>query len=153
MRGITLEQMQGFAGEIAQSVSSAPKERGSAFVIFLRGELGAGKTTFMQALARELGVEHSIHSPTFSLMKIYPIDFHGFQRLIHIDAYRLNGAEDFCTLAPDTFLHDPTAIVCIEWPGQVGDALPKPDIDILFTHPKEDGGQMREVLLSVGVNK
>jgi len=136
------------AGAVRGRVEAKPRPDHAAFLICLRGELGAGKTTFTQALAREFGIDASVRSPTFALMKIYPIDFHSFTRFVHIDAYRLNCAEEFATLAPETFLSDPSAIVCIEWPEQVGDALPKPDVDITFSHPTDGDENVREVAIA-----
>lgn len=104
-----------------------------AFVIALRGDLGAGKTTFTQALAKELGITESVQSPTYVLMKSYPISFGRFTKLIHIDAYRLDTPEEFSTLKPEGFLSDPTNLVIIEWPERVEGVLPKPDIVLNFS--------------------
>ncbi len=105
-----------------------------AAIVALRGDLGAGKTTFTQALARELGIEDAVQSPTYVLMKSYPIDFNGFKKLIHIDAYRLDKPEEFAALEPDTFLNDPENLVVIEWPERVEGVLPIPDLLLNFTH-------------------
>ena len=143
-------------GEMARETADAVRRRGeagprpdpAAFRIYLRGELGAGKTTFTQHFARELGIDASVRSPTFALMKVYPINFHNFTRFVHIDAYRLNGAQEFAALAPETFLNDPHAIVCIEWPEQAGDALPKPDLDITLAHSSDGDENVREVVVA-----
>ena len=156
MRSIHKEQMPVLAREVGEMVVVArtgsggdePHSVSAAFLIYLRGDLGAGKTTFTQALARELGIDASVRSPTFSLMKIYPIHFHGFTRFVHIDAYRLHGAEEFATLAPETFLNDPQVIVCIEWPEQAGNALPEPDLGIAFSHPADGNENVREVTVN-----
>ena len=99
----------------------------------MRGELGAGKTTFVQALARELGITTVVQSPTYVLMKRYDISYRNFKHLIHIDVYRLNGAKEFAALKPEEFLNDPTNLVCIEWPERVEGALPAPDLTIQFS--------------------
>ncbi|MDB5224671.1 MAG: putative P-loop hydrolase [Candidatus Adlerbacteria bacterium] len=104
-----------------------------ATIMALVGEVGAGKTTFMQALAHEFHIHEVVQSPTYVLMKSYPINFDGFLRLIHIDAYRLESPEQFASLAPDDFLHDPTVLVAIEWPERVVGKLPKPDFVINFS--------------------
>lgn len=108
-----------------------PKD--TATIVALRGELGAGKTTFTQALARELGIAETLQSPTYVLMKKYQISNNKFQTLIHIDAYRLNSAEEFAALKPEQFLQDPKALVVVEWPEKVAGALPKPDITVNFS--------------------
>lgn len=110
-----------------------PKKRDSATVITFRGDLGAGKTTFIQTLAKALGVEEIVQSPTYVLMKRYDISYRHFKSLIHIDAYRLNGAQEFSALRPEQFLNDPANLVCIEWPERIEGALPKPDLIIKFS--------------------
>jgi tRNA threonylcarbamoyladenosine biosynthesis protein TsaE len=74
-------------------------------------------------------------------MKSYPISFTQpfpgiegrFDKLVHIDAYRLNTAAEFAALKPDMFLKDPKALVVIEWPERVAGALPKPDVSVRFS--------------------
>ncbi len=120
--------------------------KNTATIIALRGDLGAGKTTFVQALARELGIADTLQSPTYVLMKKYEIANNKlaspagrFDKLIHIDAYRLNNAQEFSALKPETFLNDPKALVVIEWPEKVEGALPKPDITVNFS--SQDAGE------------
>ncbi len=116
-----------------QALARVSGKQNAATIIALSGDLGAGKTTFTQALARELGIEDSVQSPTYVLMKSYPIAYKGFDKLVHIDAYRLDDPKEFATLDPESFLQDPKALVCIEWPEKVGGELPKPDIEIKFS--------------------
>ena len=121
-------------GAVAQKVLLLVPYMGErAVLVTLCGDLGAGKTTFVQVLGKELGIETNIQSPTYVLMKSYPIDFGRFKKLIHIDAYRLNEPVEFQTLKPEEFWHDPTVLVVLEWPEKVGDLLPKPDLQINFS--------------------
>src|SRR5689334_7666432 len=84
-----LSSLEALQAEAASFVSSlTPKESGATLVT-LTGELGAGKTSFTQGVARALGIEESVTSPTFVLEKVYELADHGFKRLVHIDAYRL----------------------------------------------------------------
>lgn len=117
-----------------EPIEKFPEGSHKATIIALRGDLGAGKTTFTQALARELGITEAIQSPTYVLMKSYPIDFKGFKKLIHIDAYRLEKPEEFSALQPEMFLNDPQNLVVIEWPERVEGMLPTPDIILNFAH-------------------
>ncbi len=117
----------------ADVLGRLPQEGAGAALITLSGELGAGKTTFTKALGESLGVETTIQSPTYVLMKRYPISFGRFNRLVHIDAYRLNNAEEFSALQPEKFLHDSHALVVVEWPERIQGALPKPDVEIRFS--------------------
>jgi tRNA threonylcarbamoyladenosine biosynthesis protein TsaE len=122
------------SGEPRPGVVSASATAERAAIVALRGDLGAGKTTFTQALARELGINDAVQSPTYVLMKSYPIDFGRFKKLIHIDAYRLDKPEEFSALEPETFLNDPENLVVIEWPERVEGMFPTPDLLLNFTH-------------------
>ncbi len=104
-----------------------------ATVVALRGDLGAGKTTFTQALARELGVTATVQSPTYILMRSYRISNNKFTKLVHIDAYRLENPKEFAALKPEQFLSDPKTLVVVEWPEKVAEALPPADVTINFS--------------------
>ncbi|HYE22905.1 MAG TPA: tRNA (adenosine(37)-N6)-threonylcarbamoyltransferase complex ATPase subunit type 1 TsaE [Candidatus Paceibacterota bacterium] len=105
----------------------APKDAGATLVT-LSGELGAGKTTFTQNVAKALGVDGAVTSPTFVLMKVYQLPKEAsFKRLVHIDAYRLQGGKELAPLGFDEVLHDKDNLVLLEWPEQVADGLPEAD--------------------------
>jgi tRNA threonylcarbamoyladenosine biosynthesis protein TsaE len=118
--------------------------KNSATVVWLKGDLGAGKTTFVQNLAREMEVAEDIQSPTYVLMKSYSLpnnrtqfgSVRRFHTLVHIDAYRLKDAAEFAALKPEEFLSDPATLVLIEWPERVEGALPRPDLTVTFTSEK-----------------
>ena len=112
-----------------------------ATLLTLSGDLGAGKTTFVQALARELGVKEAIQSPTYVLMKKYTLGGQGFDTLIHIDAYRLDTAEQFAALDPQMFFTAPRTLVAIEWPERVLGALPKADLALTFSSEDANEGE------------
>ena len=124
MAKVALSELARLVYEILEQL---PKDKVSAAIIALTGELGAGKTTFVQALAKALGVQDTAQSPTYVLMKSYPISYKQFTKLIHIDAYRLEKAEEFETLKPESFLSDPHNLVCVEWPERIEGKLPTPD--------------------------
>lgn len=123
------------------SVLALAEPKASATVLALEGDLGAGKTTFVQALARELGVQDAVQSPTYVLMKAYPLELSGaggaangkFTKLVHIDAYRLESPEEFDALRPQEFLRDPEALVVVEWPERLAGKLPAPDMTLKFS--------------------
>lgn len=100
-------------------------------ILALHGDLGAGKTTLVSVIAKELGVGESIISPTFIIYRAYDIlreaNLIGaaFTKLVHIDAYRLTGEEDAKKLRLDELFADPTNLVCIEWPEHVDGLLPE----------------------------
>lgn len=131
----TLEEL---GVEAARFVAAlAPRAEG-AILVTLAGELGAGKTAFVQAAARALGVEDVVTSPTFVLEKIYslsPKSGHSmstFGRLVHIDAYRLESGAGLVPLGFDELMKDSSNLVLLEWPERVADALPPPTAHITF---------------------
>lgn len=101
----------------------SPKE--SATVVALSGELGAGKTTFVQTVARALGVTETVASPTFVIQKSYPLSGQKWKRLIHIDAYRLKGPEELEHLGWHDIARDKGALVLLEWPERVLPLIPE----------------------------
>ena len=140
MGKVRLNELSECAGNVLATIwMQGAKER--ATILALHGELGSGKTTFVQALAKRLGIKEQVQSPTYVLMKSYPLDGNlttfgsqrRFNRLIHIDAYRLEGPLEFEALKPSEFLTDPKAFIVIEWPERAGSALPKPDITLNFS--------------------
>jgi len=110
-----------------------------ATVLGLRGDLGAGKTTFTQVLAQELGVEESVTSPTFVIEKIYPLatGYH-FRRLIHLDAYRLATPTELEPLGWSGQLADRDNLIVIEWPERLAALLPPETLIINFKPIKND---------------
>jgi len=96
-----------------------------AFVLALRGDLGAGKTQFVQGFAKGLGIEETINSPTFVILKRYPFAGGGFKTFYHIDCYRLESGKDLEQLESAKIFADPANIVAIEWPDVAGNVLPK----------------------------
>ena len=148
---VPLYELPYFAGNVAAALAMLPA-KDSATIVTLVGELGSGKTTFVQEFAKKLGIKDVVQSPTYVLMKSYP--FEGdrtsfgrprrYSRLIHIDAYRLESPAEFKTLRPEEFLNDPTALVLVEWPEKLGALLPKADITLTFN--AEGVGEMERVI-------
>ena len=105
-----------------------------ATVIALQGELGSGKTYFAQQFGKVLGVEENMPSPTFVIMKMYDINWRGFKKLIHIDAYRLEKEEELLNLGWEKIAEDPENIILIEWPENIPGLIPKEARRIQFKH-------------------
>lgn len=101
------------------------EEMAPGTILTLSGPLGAGKTTFVQALAKELGVKEMPVSPTFSLVRTYKTKHPTLKRLVHVDAYRLDRAEDVMTLGLEELLEEDRVMMCLEWPEQVEGWLKK----------------------------
>jgi tRNA threonylcarbamoyladenosine biosynthesis protein TsaE len=92
------------------------KTKKNAVVLTLRGNLGAGKTTFLQGFAKGLGIKSKINSPTFIIMKRFKIKDLRFRNFYHIDCYRLNKPREILDLGFKEIISDPQNIVAIEWP-------------------------------------
>lgn len=117
-----LTELDDFAQEYISHIS--PHEE-HATLITLTGDLGAGKTAFTKVLAKVLGVEQHITSPTFVLAKQYKLETQPFDQLIHIDAYRLVDGEDLGPIGFDELLINPKNLVVLEWPERVASAIPE----------------------------
>lgn len=112
----------------------------TAAVLALRGDLGAGKTTFVQALAQVLRIPDIVTSPTFTIMKQYIVpqqNAYGIERLVHIDAYRLESSSEVGPLRLAEFFATPHTLVCIEWPEKIADNLPQSTIRLDFKSVSE----------------
>ena len=109
-------------------------------VFLLSGDLGTGKTTLLQGLAKGLGVSGPINSPTFNIMKIYKAKRgSAVKTFCHIDAYRLSSAADLISLGLEEMLSDPSAVVAIEWAEKVRGAWPRHYIRLKASQLNEDG--------------
>ncbi len=130
---------------ISLATSRTPQDRAS--LVTLQGDLGAGKTTLVQHLAKALGIEGPVQSPTYVIMKTYEATHERFKTLVHIDAYRFDEPSQFSVLRPHEFMNDPATLVCIEWPEKLGDALPTPDIALkLSSEGAAEGERFIEIL-------
>jgi tRNA threonylcarbamoyladenosine biosynthesis protein TsaE len=127
------------AGDTAALGAGLAGILGPGDLVIVRGDLGAGKTTLVRAVARALGITEHVTSPTFALAQRYA----GTVALLHIDAYRLRGADDeelglLLDGAAD-------ALTIIEWPEHLGADLGVPRVVVELTH---SGGDQRLVALS-----
>ena len=123
------EEMRRFAGEFLSSLDQSAER---ATVICLNGELGSGKTTFVKACAKILGVAENVISPTFLILKTFATKHKKYKLLHHIDAYRLKNADELRALGFETLLSNPRNLIFIEWPERVSEILPKTTIPIQF---------------------
>lgn len=104
------------------------------FVAFY-GDLGSGKTTFIQGLAKGLGIVKRIISPTFIIARHYKIDKGIFY---HIDLYRTDSKHDLLGIGLDQIVEDKKTIVALEWAEKIGDLLPKRRFDISFDYLEDN---------------
>lgn len=123
-------QTKRLAEQLAEQIlKSKPKNK--AFVIGLEGELGAGKTTFIQGFAKGLGIREKILSPTFVILKSFKIkDKIGL--FYHIDCYRIQKAKEILVLGFKEIISNPGNIVIIEWADKIKKIMPKNTLWINF---------------------
>ena len=122
MKIITKSEKETFA--LAKKLAKTLK---GGEVIGLIGELGAGKTIFTKGLAAGLGIKNTVNSPTFVIMKVYETKGK-IERLVHIDAYRLQSATDLEAIGALDSLKSKNTITVIEWPKKIESLLPKDSI-------------------------
>jgi tRNA threonylcarbamoyladenosine biosynthesis protein TsaE len=125
---LNLEQ----TGKIAEKFVRKLKKNTQAVIICLKGELGAGKTTFVQLAGKSLGIKKNITSPTFVILKSYNIpqikSRPQFKKFIHLDTYRLKSAAELNNIGWPKIIKNPENLVFIEWPENVADLIPKESI-------------------------
>ena len=126
----SVEETQAIAKKLARNINPG-------ITISLIGDLGTGKTTFTKGFARQMGIKDHVTSPTFKLISEYQGKKY---KLNHIDAYRMNGPEDFLNIGGEEYLLSKNSITIIEWGDLLNDILPSKTIRINFTRiklPKE----------------
>jgi tRNA threonylcarbamoyladenosine biosynthesis protein TsaE len=121
------------------------KEKGlkEALVLALEGELGGGKTTFVQGLAKGLGIREKILSPTFVLMRSFRVRNDSFKKLFHVDCYRIKNPEDMVRLGFDKIVSNRENFVVVEWAKRIKSILPKSKIKINFKFIDENKREIK----------
>lgn len=148
-----------FLIEIFSDFDFLKKDR--ATIVGLYGDLGTGKTTFTQAIAKNLNIKRKVNSPTFVIMKKYIIpknvnyknflanktkpvfageNFHNshfFKQVFHIDAYRLKNEKELLMLGWQEMISSKDNLIFIEWPENIIKAMPKKHHKISISHTRE----------------
>jgi tRNA threonylcarbamoyladenosine biosynthesis protein TsaE len=112
-----------------------PKKNKKAIVLGLKGDLGGGKTTFLQGFARGLGIKQKVLSPTFVIMKRFKLNNWTIGQLdnfYHIDCYRIQKPKEILSLGLKKIISDPKNIVAIEWAERIKKIMPENTIWIEF---------------------
>lgn len=138
----SVEETQNIALDLAKRLTD---EGNGPLVFALTGELGAGKTAFVQGFAKGLGIEESIKSPTFILMHPYDLNISKYKIMYHIDAYRINSHKELIPLGIKEILNDKKNIVLIEWAERVEKILPD---DVIKIHIKHIDENTREITIN-----
>lgn len=115
-------------------------------ILLLYGDLGSGKTTFVQGLAKGLGIKSRIISPTFIIAREYEVRGKGkalrVKKFYHLDLYRTQTEGDLKGVGLEEIMSDPEAIVAIEWSEKLGLLVPEKRVEIHFKHLREDKRQI-----------
>lgn len=132
---VRVEDMPDLAERVIQIMTEM--NRPVATVLFLEGDLGAGKTTFTKELAGQLGInKEDVHSPTFILKKEYQTTHTQFRKLVHVDAYRFVSKDEGRVLHLEDDTAKPHTVIAIEWPSNMGGV--KADVQMTFTVVDDD---------------
>ncbi len=108
--------------KIAESIASTLS---GGDVVLLDGDLGSGKTTLTKSIAKSIGVEDEITSPTFVIMRNYLVNNNrGISELVHVDAYRMSSEQDLLSIGLYDYLHKERTLVILEWPSNIQNYLP-----------------------------
>ena len=139
---------QTLASVFLELLQATPKQ---TYLIFLRGSLGAGKTSLVRACLRALGVKGAIKSPTYTLLEPYEVNLQSQKlqikaeqglKIAHLDLYRLQEPEELDYIGGRE-LKDNYQLIFVEWPDKALGFIPEADVNIQLNH--RDKG--REVLL------
>ena len=126
-----------FAEKFASSLSNGD-------IVVLTGELGSGKTKFVQGVLKHFNMEDEISSPTFTIVNEYTSDK---TNVYHFDVYRLEDSDEFYAMGGDEYFSK--GICLIEWDEMIEDILPKPYIKIIFSKDEENSDYRKLEILKV----
>jgi tRNA threonylcarbamoyladenosine biosynthesis protein TsaE len=137
VRTTSAEETEAFGARLA---SARPGGDDALCVVYLTGDLGAGKTTLTRGLLRSLGVAGAVRSPTYTLVEVYELG--GGMTAVHLDLYRLSDPAELHNLGLREWVRG-GHLWLIEWPERGGDLLPAADLVITLT--AGEGGHDIEV--------
>ncbi len=127
------EETQRIASEFAKSLKKGD-------VLCMYGDLGVGKTAFVQGLAKGLGIKEHITSPTFTIVNEYM----GDMALYHFDAYRIADCDEMYEIGYEEYIYG-SGISVIEWPQLIADILPEQRYDIEISKDYSKNENYREI--------
>ena len=128
----SLEDTKNLGQEIAKEILKRKDK--SAFIVFLDGDLGTGKTTLVKEIIFALGINEKVKSPTFTIIEPYELNN---KNIYHIDLYRINDPSELEIIGLREYLNESEAIIFIEWPEKSFGFLKKFNLKISLKHSSE----------------
>lgn len=133
-----IEQTKTVAREFAKTLKKGD-------VVCMYGDLGAGKTEFVRAMAQEFGITSYITSPTFTILN----EYHGDVDLYHFDVYRIADSDEMYAIGYDEYI-DSDGICVIEWAELIEDILPKDRYNVTINKDYSKGEDYRKITILKG---
>ena len=134
----SLENTKKLGQELAKEILKRKGE--AAFVVFLDGDLGTGKTTLVKEIIFALGVKEKVKSPTFTIIEPYELNN---ENIYHVDLYRIIDPSELEIIGLREYLNESNAIIFIEWPEKSYGYLKKFDLKISLKHLSENERKCR----------
>ena len=126
----SLEQLPQIAEQVVTKINQI-KSKEHAVLVTFSGDLGAGKTTLIKEIAKQLGVIEDLQSPTYVIYKRYG-------NIIHADMYRLESSDEVLKLGWNELLADPKNILLVEWPEKIASVVPEWAMRVTLSHKNLD---------------
>ena len=119
--------------ETKQLASDFAKNLHGGDIVFLSGDLGSGKTTFVRGVAEAIGFREPVRSPSFTIVNRYLVEHPYIKQILHVDFYRIDDPSEIVPLALEEELGRPDTVAFIEWPERTKGAIHKPSQLIFFS--------------------
>ncbi len=133
----SLEETKKIASEIAHKINLISKN--TAKIIFLKGDLGTGKTTLVKEILKAYGLSESVTSPTFTIVEPYLI---GNKKIYHMDLYRIESRKELEVLGIEEYSNESDSIIFIEWPERGDGFFKECDMEICLNHLNENSREL-----------
>ena len=133
----SLEDTKKVAKEIANELETYIKTK--SLIIFLKGELGSGKTTLTKEILKRLGIHEPVTSPTFTIIEPYSIKN---KKIYHMDLYRIENRKELEVLGIEEYLNENESMIFVEWPEKAGDFFNYCDLELKLNHVDENSREL-----------
>jgi tRNA threonylcarbamoyladenosine biosynthesis protein TsaE len=130
-------------GELAKEILGVQSDR--SIIIFLEGELGAGKTTFTKGILKGFDYQELVKSPTYNLVEIHETKNY---KVFHFDLYRISEPIELEEIGIDEYLKELGSVSIFEWPKNGEAVLPSPDFHVQISYKDTDQNSKRELSIS-----